>query len=272
MNKAQIALQLYSVRDQINNSFENTVKAVAEMGYEGVELSGLRENDVPKEIKAILDYYGLAVPSSHVPFKDMCDNPTRVFTDYKIVGCDFIVIPWLSQDSELSANQIDATIDKIRNIGKQAKQYGLTLLYHNHNFEFDIINGEYILDRLYRLVEKEFLQTQLDTCWVNVGGENPAEYIKKYSNRTPLVHLKDFVCGGKAGLYELIGTDIKKEQQNGNFAFCPIGYGVQNFRDITSAAEQAGALWMIVEQDSSEDMPTLEAARLSREYLRSIGY
>ena len=69
------------------------------------------------------------------------------------------------------------------------------------------INGEYALDILYREVPADLLSTQIDTCWVNVGGENPAEYIRKYAGRVEIVHLKDFTGGKSENMYALIGID-----------------------------------------------------------------
>lgn len=272
MKKIPVALQLYSVRDVLYSDFEGIIKKVKSFGYEGVELPGLRAEDDPAEIKKILDFYGLAVPSSHVPMATMTADPEKVFEDYKRVGCDYIVIPWLDKNKDLSEEAFDGTVEKIREVGKKAKAAGLTLLYHNHNFEFKKIKGEYILDRLYRMVEAEYLQTQLDTCWVKVGGEDPAAYLRKYANRAPLVHLKDFVGGGEEGLFALIGSDVKAEAKKEKFDFRPIGMGVQDFESIIQAAEQAGSKWLIVEQDSSSDLPTMEAARLSRAYLKGLGY
>lgn len=85
----------------------------------------------------------------------------------------------------------------------------MTLLYHNHDFEFTKVDGAYALDRMYADIPAALLQTELDTCWVNVAGESPVAYLNKYAGRAPVVHLKDFVMPGKkpAHMYELIGVD-----------------------------------------------------------------
>ena len=145
----------------------------------------------------------------------------------------------------------------------------MVLQYHNHDFEFTKLDGEYALDILYKEVGPDLLQTQLDTCWVNVGGENPSGYVKKYAGRIPTVHLKDFAGSKSEKMYALIGIDDdKKEETKGTFEFRPVGKGVQNFKSIVAAADEGGAEWFIVEQDSpSMGYTALECAKISVDYL-----
>lgn len=267
-----VALQLYSVRDDLKANFEETIKKVAQMGYQGVEFAGIPEGISFENARKIIDKYGLVAVSAHVGFGDMLENPEKVFTDYKSLGCDYVAIPWLAKDEAFSPDTIEETFNKIEFLGKKAKEAGLQLLYHNHNFEFEKIDGEYILDKMYNTVPEEYLKTQLDTCWVNVGGEDPAEYVRKYTGRAPVVHLKDFVGGGKEGLFELIGDNKTKADNKAEFDFRPVGYGVQNFPEILKASVDAGAKWVVVEQDKSTQRPPMEAVKMSREYLKSLGW
>ena len=168
---------------------------------------------------------------------------------------------------------MEKTIADIREIGKKAHENGLTLLYHNHDFEFVTIDGKYALDILYDTIPSDYLQTEIDTCWVNVGGENPAEYVKKYKGRAPIVHLKDFYGEKSDDMYELIGLNKKAPVRPGNFEFRPVGSGLQDFPPIVAAAEYAGAGWVVVEQDKpSMDLTSLQCIEKSRKYLKSIGY
>ena len=146
----------------------------------------------------------------------------------------------------------------------------MILQYHNHDFEFMKVDGEYGLDILYREIGPELLQTQLDTCWVNVGGENPSDYIRKYAGRIPTVHLKDFVGRKSENMYALIGLDEdKKKDTEGKFEFRPVGKGVQNIPSIVEAAIEGGAEWFIVEQDQPCcGWTPLECAAMSVQYLK----
>ena len=156
----------------------------------------------------------------------------------------------------------------LRNFGKFREKI---TQFNNHDFEFLKIDGKYALDILYDSVPADLLQTELDTCWVNVGGEVPADYIRKYAGRCPVVHLKDFYGEKSDDMYELIGIDAKAPARPGNFEFRPVGSGLQNMPAILDAAEKAGAEWVVVEQDQpSMGKTPMECAATSMEYLKSI--
>ena len=266
----KVALQLYSVRDDMKNDYVKTMTEVAKMGYQGVEFAGFIAD--PAEMGKLAKSLGMEPISCHYTYSKIVENPEKAFGDCLAAGCKFIVIPWLGRSKELSNENLDATIAEIAKLGKMATEAGLTMLYHNHDFEFDKIDGEYILDKMYREIPADALKTQLDTCWVNVGGENPANFVRKYAGRAPLVHIKDFSGSKSEGMYELIGdANTVANADEKKFRFRPVGYGVQDVPAILAAAEDAGAGWVIVEQDQSPDMPPIEAVKLSRDYLKSLG-
>ena len=168
-------------------------------------------------------------------------------------------------------------VETIDRIGECCNRHGIVLMYHNHDFEFQTrIDGMYALDYLYKTVPADRLQTEIDTCWVNVAGENPADYVRKYTGRAPVVHLKDFwKKEGKSGkMYELIGIkdDGNGEAEEKTFGFMPVGYGQQDIPSILQASLDAGAKWVVVEQDASDERPPLEAIAMSREYLKKQGW
>ena len=113
-------------------------------------------------------------------------------------------------------------------LGEVAKGYGIQLLYHNHDFEFMKVDGKYALDELYDSVPADLLKTELDVCWVNIGGENPADYIRKYAGRCPVVHLKDFFGTKSENMYELIGIKSTAPKRPTDFEFRPVGSGMQD--------------------------------------------
>lgn len=271
-----IALQFYSVRDEAEKDFFGTLKKVREMGYDGVEFAGLYGHS-PEEIKAECEKIGIVPMSAHVPFDELINDTEKTINDYKTIGCKYIAVPYLTEERRPGTDKFGETIEYIKKIGEKCAEAGITLLYHNHDFEFVKIGGEYGLDILYKEVSPELLQTELDTCWVNVGGENPAEYIEKYSGRTPVVHLKDFVMQGKEKpkkLYDLIGIDDEGEAASEDeFSFKPVGYGVQDFEAIMKASEKSGAEWVVVEQDQPDKGNTsLNAAKMSIDYIKNLKY
>ena len=266
MKKWPIALQVYSVRDDAAADFAGTMEKLKAMGYDGVELAGTY-GMTAVECKKILDQVGLELVSAHVNIDLLEDD--AVLEDYAATGIKFVAIPWLVGPK--SAEELEAVIARIAKIGERVKAKGMQLLYHNHDFEFEKINGEYILDTYYSRIPAEYLQTELDTCWVNVGGEEPAGFVRKYTGRAPIVHLKDFAGSKSENMYALIGTDSAKEDSAGKFEFRPVGYGRQDIPAILQAAEDADAGWVVVEQDSpSMGKTPMESVKMSIEYLKGI--
>lgn len=268
-----VALQLYSVRDDAGANFYATLKKVKEMGYDGVEFAGLYGN-APENIRKMCEELDLVPLSAHVPYYDMIANPADVFSQYAEIGCRFVAIPYLTPECRPGTDGFAKVVENALMLGKVAAQHGIRLLYHNHDFEFEKIEGKYALDLLYDTVPAEYLQTELDVCWVKVGGEDPAAYIAKYTGRAPIVHLKDYVGGKSDNMYELIGIESEKNNENAPkaFEFRPVGFGCQDMKGIINAASAAGAEWLCVEQDQpSMGLSPMECAQKSIQYLRSIG-
>ncbi len=252
MTKLPIALQAYSVREDMEQDFLGTLKKIKAMGYDGVEFAGFHGHS-PEAVKAALDQVGLVSRSSHASIDALLADPAGTIRSIKAIGCSWIVITWLPEVLRAAEN-FPCLTAFIAAIGAEAKRQGMTLLYHNHDFEFEKLGDAYFLDALYAAVSAELLQTELDTCWVSVGGENPVEYLKKYAGRAPVVHLKDF-AGSK---------------QAGDFAFRPVGSGVQDVPALLAAGEAAGAQWFVVEQDEPAFGKTaLECAEMSIQYIRN---
>lgn len=274
--KLPVALQLYSVRDFAEKDLESTLTKVKDMGYDGVEFAGLYGHE-PTQVKAMLDEIGLVPISAHVPLDDMLKDPDGVIGAYVDIGCQYIAVPYITEERRPGTDGFQETIKDIEKVAIAAKKLGIQMLYHNHDFEFVEVDGMYGLDIIFDSISEDLLKTQIDTCWVNVSGEDPADYVRKYTGRAPIVHLKDFVMSGKEkpeGLYELIGmeSDKKENVEEENFGFRPIGYGVQDFASILEASQEAGAKWLVVEQDEpSLGKTSLQCAGMSRDYLKEIG-
>ncbi|MGI6039258.1 MAG: sugar phosphate isomerase/epimerase [Clostridiales bacterium] len=274
MKNLPVALQVYSIRDEAERDFRAAMEKVKEIGYDGVELAGLY-NLAPSTVKAILEEFDLVPLSAHVPYDEMVEDIDKVIRDYSEIGCKYLVIPYMNDDMRPNTPKFPEVISEITRIGSVCKENGITLLYHNHDFEFvRMPDGSYGLDYLYANVPADFLQTEIDTCWVKVAGEDPAAYVEKYTGRSPIVHLKDFYMEGRpSNLYQLIGIEsTKEEEESGIFEFRPVGHGVQDMPSILDASLKAGAKWVVVEQDESEGRTPLEAVELSRKYLKSLGW
>lgn len=268
-----VALQLYSVRGDLEADFLGTLCKVSEMGYDGVEYAGLYGYE-PAQIKHWCDSLGLVSISAHVPLAEMLADVDKVIADYKAIGCEYIVVPYVTEERRPGGELFLQMVEEIRAIGQKAKEAGLVLLYHNHDFEFRMLeNGQCGIDYLYENIPADLLQTELDQCWVKYAGYDPVEYLQKYSGRSPVVHLKDFFVQGKqeGDPYALIGLDEGEKKANTAFEFRPLGQGVQDIPAIIAASKAAGSKWLVVEQDNpSMGKTPLESAKMSIDYLNSL--
>ena len=254
-----VGLQIYSVRDYASKDLEGTLMKVKEMGYDYVEPESLYGRTA-EEYKAILDRCGLTAACIHATYAEMLDDRYKVIADCKTFGVSYVAIPYLGEgDRPLGAN-FESVLKNLGELGRTFAENGITLLYHNHDFEFvRMPDGSYGFDFMYGAVAPEYLQSEMDVCWVNVGGADPIAYLKKYANRCPVVHLKDF-------------TGEKKADGGGDFEFRPVGYGRQDIPSVLTAAIESGAKYLVVEQDGWGDQTSLEAAAMSRGYLKSLGF
>ncbi|WP_229408187.1 sugar phosphate isomerase/epimerase family protein [Massiliimalia timonensis] len=274
MGKLPVGLQVYSVRDDAEKDFLGTMKKIKEIGYDFVELAGLY-GQTAEEVKAALEEAGIPALSAHVPLAELEADVEKTVTDYAKIGCKYIAIPYLPEELRPNTPGFDKVMSLIPQIGEVCNKHGVTLLYHNHDFEFvKVADGRYALDYMYETIPAELLQTELDCCWVKVAGEEPAGYIKKYENRCPVVHLKDFYKeGNPENLYELIGIDPEeKKEDSGKFEFRPVGFGMQVMPEILEAAVANGAEYVVVEQDASVGRTPMEAVTMSKKYLDLLGF
>ena len=278
MSKLKLGLQLFSIRDAMAEDMEGTLKAVSEMGYDCVEFAGYF-GKTAEEVKAICEKYNLTPISVHQKYDVFIDNPEESVNYLKTLGVKYCAVPWVS--SEDWEKNYDKLIADIKKVGKLLKDNGIQLLYHNHDFEFFVKHGDdCVLDSLYKEVPSDILQPQLDLCWVHYAGRDPVEYVKKYGNVEEGVHIRDFVCKNLADgpVYALIDnkgneTATKRDGKSDGFEFRPVGQGRQDVKAIMKAIEDTKIQYVIVEQDGHTNGNTsLEDAKASIDYLRSIGY
>ena len=248
-----IAVQVYSVREEAERDFAGTMKKLGEMGYDGVELAGLYGKSA-EEIRDSIKAAGLTAISAHVSYDELAGDLEKTLQDYETIGCRYIVIPWLGEDRRFGAALYEETIKGIPVISEGCKKHGMTLLYHNHDFEFaKTPDGTYALDQLYAEVPADVLGAEPDTCWIKVGGPDPSEWLKKYSGRCPLVHVKDF--RRKADGVDLLA----------------LGEGEQDFPTLVKTAKECGAQWLVIEQDDHPYGTPMGDMKKSLNYLKELG-
>ncbi len=250
MARIAVALQLYTVRDDAAADFEGTVKQVARMGYEGVELAGTYDRTAA-ELRDFLGGLGLRIAGGHVPLAQLEAEVQSAIDFHLELGNRYVVCPWLPEDRRKSGDDYRRIAESLNQAGRACKDAGLQLCYHNHAFELERFDGKTALDILFDETDAELVKAEIDTYWVEYGGGNAVEYIRRYAGRVPLVHLKDM-----AG--------------DGTRAFAELGQGIMEWDPIFLACESAKTRWYIVEQDKCV-RPPLESARISLDYLKEKG-
>ena len=272
MEKRPVAYQIYSAREEAEKDLESVLSALHDLGYDGVEFAGFYGNTAER-VKALLDKYELKAISSHVPFAQIKADMFGVISYHKAIGCEYIAVPYLDDKTRPGTPGFPETIAVMHEFGRLLKQAGMTMLYHNHDFEFVQLSGMYGLDFIYQAVPADLLQTELDVCWVRYAGEDPAQFIRKYAGRCPVIHLKDYVGRKQDGStpYALIGLDEHEKKDTQAFEFRPVGYGCQNVQQVLDAGIESGAKWFVVEQDMSVGRTPLEAAAMSIGTLKKLG-
>lgn len=276
MKKFKVGIQLYSLRDEMEKDMDATLKAVKEMGYDCVEFAGYF-GKTADEVASLLKKYDLEAVSVHQSYDVFLDKPEENVRYLKTIGAKYCAVPWMGIEKHKGNEQFEQAMKEIAQVAALLKENGIQMLYHNHDFEFAKYEDKYLLDWLYETIPADLLQPEIDTCWVHYAGVNPCEYLEKYSGRIEVVHLKDFVCNKLGGgpVYALIDDEGKEKKadskEEAGFEFRPVGYGIQDFKAILEASEKAGAEYVIVEQDQPTTATSLESAKMSREYLKTLG-
>lgn len=181
----KIGLQLYSLRDVTDKDLRGALKKVSEMGYKTVEFAGFFGHDA-KTVKSWLDEYGLEAVGTHTGYKALEDDFDGVVAYHKAIGCENVIIPGISLKTMA---EVDAFVEKSNKWNKDLAKEGLTLHYHNHDWEFLTMEEGFVPhDELQRRTDMLF---EIDTYWVFVAGKDPLEVLDKLGDRVKVIHLKD---------------------------------------------------------------------------------
>ena len=244
-----ISIQMHTLREEAKKDMLGTLEKVAEIGYKGVEFVNFESLNASK-MKEVLNRLGLKPTGSHIFWKDFEANFDECIEYNLEIGNKYIICKLYGMKT--MQDFIEAA--KLYNtIGEKCRDKGIQLCYHNHSFEFDKYNGKFGLDILLEESEKELLHFELDTYWIRYAGFDPVDWIKKYSGRCPLIHLKDM-------------KSIKSKEE---MLQTEVGNGVMNISSIVSCARETGVKWQIVELGKLE-MPPFESIKVSYDNLLEI--
>lgn len=226
-----LGVQLYTLRSVMNDPAA-TLATVSALGYEEVELAGLY-GLTPQAFRAHLDDAGLRAPSSHVGLERFFpDAREALFDEAETLGHEWLVCPWTPQDQR-TPDGYRALADLFNEAGDAARARGLSVAYHNHDFEFEaLIGGPSGLQILMERSSPELLRFQLDLFWAVEAEHNPVSWFERYPGRWASVHAKDRAADG---------------------AMVSVGDGVLDFERLIESAYFAGARHVFVEHDQPDD-------------------
>ena len=265
-----IGLQLYSVRELLPHDYAGTLKQIAALGYGEVETAGYFNHSVA-EVREALRGAGLRCPSAHYAHDALSKDFDRILEFNKELGVHYLIcsFPGLKNPGQVHAHSFAEylqafTIDEWRwnadefnRMGAKVKAAGMQFGYHNHTMEFRAQNGVVPYEELMRLTDPSLVTFEMDCGWVMVGGGDAVEYLKKYSTRISMLHVKDF----------------KKTAAPASVAAPPppaeLGTGTADYHPIFAAARKANIKHYFVEQEGF-DMPPMESLKIDAEYMKAF--
>ncbi len=246
----KIGAQLFTVRDfcKTTEELENTLKRIAEIGYEYVQVSGVCEYD-PAWLKGVLDENGLTCVLTHIPLDKLKDDPAKVAADHDVLECRCVGLG--SYPFYNGKTPSDFT-EELYDVSAALKQNGKYFMFHNHAVEFTKDDsGEYYLRTLANTFPEDQLGFTFDTYWAAKAGEDPAAWIRSLAGRLPCIHLKDITPDEKMAV---------------------VGEGTIDFDAVFAAAEASGVEYMLVEQDDCYDDDPFDCLARSYRYLKTKGF
>lgn len=259
MNNAKIGSPLYILREKCSDDLFGVLEKLAEIGFDGIEFLGFFGH-TPAAIKDKLDSCGLKAVGNHVPFDEFIKNTAKVIEDHSTLGCGYITI---SAPPEGSSPHRDwfpngegyaRFKEGVAAVGEMMNAAQMKLLFHNHAEELKISAGnKAVLENILDDICPGSLYFEPDLGWIQIGGGDPSHYLKKYKDRCPVIHFKDY--------YPL---------KEGSYEFRPTGYGVMDNAALYELSLNCKPEWYIMDHDCSYARDEFDDLRLSLEYFRNL--
>jgi sugar phosphate isomerase/epimerase len=256
-------LQLYTVRDLLEKDLKGTLQKIAAIGYKNVESAASSKGHyygmTPKAFTALLADLGLKLRSSHVmvgangnkmPFETLLTDMSKLVDMAAQSGQEYLTCAYLMPNERRNIDDYKKHIELFNKTGEACKQAGLAFAYHNHDFEFETLNGQVPYDLLLSQVSAERMKMELDLYWVSKVGKDPVALFKKHPDRYVMWHVKDM---------------DKTEKKY----FTEVGNGSIDFKRIFAHAKTAGMKHFFIEQDQTPGNP-LDSITTSYRNLKKI--
>jgi len=251
-----IGLQLYTVRNEISKDVAGTIAKVASIGYNSVEVFGYGNGKffglTPQQFRSIIDQNHLKTPSGHYGLPDFLkkgdeDDLKRHLEAAKIMGHEFFVVPYLTEDLRTSLDDYRRLTERLNKAGEASKSSGMNLAYHNHDFEFkDWGDGQRGMDILLSQTDHALVNFEMDIFWITKAGVDPIHFIQANPGRIKLWHVKDM---------------------DSNKTFTEVGTGIIDYRKIFQHRKESGMEYFFVEQDETK-IPVFDSIAKSLQYIK----
>jgi sugar phosphate isomerase/epimerase len=249
-----LAAQMYTVREFTKTPADiaKSLEKVKALGYDAMQVSAFGEIDT-QELKNLADAVGLEICATHTSYDRMRDETQAVIDEHLTLGCKYPAIGGLPQVyREGGGDGFKRFAQEASVVARKLADAGLTFGYHNHSFELERFGDRTGLQILMEESDPEVFQMEIDTYWIQHGGGDPADWIRKSKGRADLVHVKDMEMRGREQLYSEVGE------------------GNLNWPAILAACQEAGTRWYIVEQDTCQRDP-FESLGISLRNLQGMG-
>ncbi len=247
-----VGLQLWSVRDFMKDreGIASTFKALKDMGYEEIQTAGC---PIPyAEFGRLAEESGLKIIGTHDNFQMMFDDPKQAIANHRLLRTSNMGIGGRAYSSEADVIEFIKAANKVADT---IYEEGFKFTYHNHSGEFIKYGGKTVMDMLIEGLDPEKTSFVLDTYWVQHGGGDICQWIRKLSGRIDILHLKDMgVRNNEVGK----STPYITEMGNGNI----------NFESVICTANENGVKYFCIEQDGNFAKDGLSSAKTSIEYVK----
>lgn len=265
-NVGPFGLQLYSIRDVLEQDLKGNMQKLAEMGYKEVESYPGKDGHYygmsPMDFSNMLKDAGLTLVSSHfgsgtkggesVSWEraSLTQNFDALVEQAAKTGQRYLTCSSLHESLRSTPEEIKNTATLFNQAGEKCRDAGMVFAYHNHAFEFDKVGDIVLYDYLLENTDPELVKFELDMYWVVRGNQDIKGYLNKYPNRFPLGHVKD----------------MSKEDESQNAV---LGTGTIDYADILKTAKKQGMKHFFVEQETYT-MSSMDSMKANAEYLSSI--
>lgn len=281
MKKGLIGIQMSTIKDKIEElGAYGTLKACAELGYHCVEVSqipmtpenvaGMKKASEEFGIKIAACSAALEPMMPGMPGEYLVSDFDKIVADCKELNCDMLRIGMLPMTCMGSREKALDFVKRADEMAARLKEVGIDLYYHNHHVEFVKYDGEYLLDIIKNTTKH--MGVELDIHWIQRGGENPVEFIKKYNGRIRLLHLKDY----RIGEVKMPEGDFDVQKFMAAFndivEFAEVGEGSLPVKECIEAGLEGGSEYFLIEQDTTYGRDPFESLKISRDHLIKLGY